>query len=81
MEIIGFQTFVFHCFYIVVGIFLPTNLKEKYKRSRLIASRQAKIDLSSKNKKSLNLGAFSDTGVSFSHYDKNFPIVRFVYKQ
>ena len=34
---------------------------------RFIASKLVKIDLSYKNRKYLNLGAFSDTSISYPH--------------
>ena len=66
----------------MVGIFANQHTKslEKRKHFSVITPKQVKIGMPCK-KKSLNLGAFSDTSVSFSHNDKNFTIFGFVYKQ
>ena len=67
---IGFQNFCFSIVFILWLAFFAnqqTKSIEKHKPFRLIAPKQVKIDMSGKNKKSLNLGAFSDTSVSFSH--------------
>ena len=72
-EIIGFQNF---CFSIVFLLWLAcfanqhTKTVETHKLCRLIAPKQMKLDMPCKNKKSLNLSAFSDTSVRFSHEDK-----------
>ena len=56
----------------MVGIF-DTKSIEKYKLFRIIAPKQVKIDMLFKNKKIFNLGAFSDTSISFLIKTKNFP--------
>ena len=66
----GFQQFCFSIvLYCGLAFFANQHAKsiEKDKFFRLIASKQVKIDMPCKDKKSLNLGAFSDTSVSFSY--------------
>ena len=46
---------------------MQTSKIEKHQLFRLIIPKQVKIDMPCRNEKSLNLGAFSDTSVSFSH--------------
>ena len=54
-----------------------TNSTEKHRLFGIIAPKRMKIEIPCKNEKCLNLGASSDTSVSFSHEDKNFPIFKF----
>ena len=53
----------------VLGTFCKPAYKidRKIQTLKLIAPKQMKIDMPCKNEKSLNLGAFSDNSVSFSH--------------
>ena len=70
----GFQNFCFPIAYFCGGIFCQPAYKsiEKHKCFRLIAPKQKKIDMPCRNKKSLDLGAFSDTSVSFPIKTKIF---------
>ena len=61
--IVSFGNFSFSIVFILWFYFANQHTKsiEKYKHFRFIAPKQVKIDMPCRNKKSLNIGAFSDT--------------------
>ena len=70
LGIIGFQNFCFSIVFILwLALFANDHTKsiEKHRLFKLIAPKQVKIDMHCRNKESLNLSAFSDASVSFSH--------------
>ena len=69
LEMISFSKLLFfNCFYIV-AFFANRHTKstERHKLFRVITPKPVEIDMSSNIKKCLNLGAFSDTSVSFPY--------------
>ena len=76
LRTVGFQEFCFSIVFILCLAYFAnqhTKSVEKHKYCKLIAPKQVKIDMPCENEKSLNLGPFSDTSVSFSHEDNFFP--------
>ena len=81
--ITGFRSFCFSIVFILwLAFFANQHTKsiEKHELFRTIAPKQAKIDMPCGNKKSVNLGACTETSVCWSQQDKIFPIFGFAYK-
>ena len=84
LRITGVQNVCFSIAFIFwLAFFASQHTKsiDKHKLLELTAPKQVKIEMPRRNRKSVNLRAFSHNSISLSHEDTIFPIFGFAYKQ